>query len=173
MAKKGRIHIPGAVYHVILRGNDHRDIFANDKDRYRFFSILDLAVQRFRFKIHAFCIMTTHFHLELQVADIPLSKIQRSTQDRRIESGSARPGRKNGFAKKDTKAISSPEIADPHAPPPIEHWLTPPQGFIKNIQFSKTPPQLPSPIPPSTRARQRSKPGRHRAGGAAAKIMNL
>jgi len=78
MAKKGRIHIPGAVYHVILRGNDHRVIFADDKDRYRLFSILDLAVQRFRFRIHAFCIMTTHFHLELQVADIPLSKIVQS-----------------------------------------------------------------------------------------------
>jgi putative transposase len=78
MAKKGRIHIPGAVYHVILRGNDHRDIFADDKDRFRLFSILDLATQRFRFKIHAFCIMTTHFHLELQVADIPLSKIVQS-----------------------------------------------------------------------------------------------
>jgi len=61
MAKKGRTHIPGAVYHVILRGNDHREIFADDKDRYRLFSILDLAVQRFRFRIHAFCIMTTHF----------------------------------------------------------------------------------------------------------------
>jgi putative transposase len=78
MAKGGRIHIPGAVYHVILRGNDHRDIFADDKDRFRLFSILDHAAQRFRFKIHAFCIMTTHFHLELQVVDIPLSKIVQS-----------------------------------------------------------------------------------------------
>lgn len=85
MAKKGRIHIPGAVYHVILRGNDHREIFADDKDRYRLFSILDLAVQRFRFRIHAFCIMTTHFHLELQVADIPLSKIVQSIALRYVQ----------------------------------------------------------------------------------------
>ena len=55
MATKGRIHIPG-LFAVILRGNDHRNIFVNDKDRYRLFSILDLAVQRFRLKIHAFCI---------------------------------------------------------------------------------------------------------------------
>jgi REP element-mobilizing transposase RayT len=76
--KKGTHPHTGAVYHVILRGNDHRDIFADDKDRFRLFSILDLATQRFRFKIHAFCIMTTPFHLELQVADIPLSKIVQS-----------------------------------------------------------------------------------------------
>ena len=46
MSKKSRIHIPGAIYHVILRGNDHRDIFADDKDRFRFFSILDIVRQR-------------------------------------------------------------------------------------------------------------------------------
>ena len=42
MSKKSRIYIPGAIYHVILRGNDHRDIFADDKERFRFFSILDI-----------------------------------------------------------------------------------------------------------------------------------
>jgi len=75
MSRKERIHIPGAVYHVILRGNDHRDIFADDKDRFRLYSILDHAFQRFPFKIHAFCLMTTHIHLEIQVADVPLPKI--------------------------------------------------------------------------------------------------
>jgi len=75
MPRKGRIHIPGAVYHVILRGNDRQDIFADDKDRFRFYSILDITRQRFPFKIHAFCLMTFHLHLELQVADVPLPKI--------------------------------------------------------------------------------------------------
>jgi len=46
MSQKCRIHIPGAICHVILRGNDHRDIFAGDKDRFRFFSILDIVRQR-------------------------------------------------------------------------------------------------------------------------------
>jgi hypothetical protein len=35
MPRKERIHIPGAVYHVILRGNDHREIFADDKNQFR------------------------------------------------------------------------------------------------------------------------------------------
>jgi putative transposase len=85
MARKERIHIPGAFYHVMLRGNDRRDIFADDKDRFRFYSILDHAVMRYTFKIHAFCLMTNHLHLELQVGAVPLSKIiqniaQRYTQ---------------------------------------------------------------------------------------------
>jgi len=67
MSRKRRIHIPGAVYHVILRGNDRQDIFADDKDRFRFYAILDIAHQRVTFKIHAFCLMTSHFHLGCMV----------------------------------------------------------------------------------------------------------
>jgi putative transposase len=80
-----RIHIPGAIYHVILRGNDHQDIFADDKDRFRFFSILDIVRQRIPFKIHAFCLMTSHFHLELQVVDAPLSKIMQRIAIRYVQ----------------------------------------------------------------------------------------
>lgn len=85
MARKGRIHIPGAVYHVILRGNNRQDIFADDKDRFRFYSIIDIARQRFTFKIHAFCLMTSHFHLELQVADVPLPKIMQCIAQRYVQ----------------------------------------------------------------------------------------
>jgi hypothetical protein len=41
MARKEGIHIPGAIYHVIMRGNDCRDIFLDNKDRFRFYGILD------------------------------------------------------------------------------------------------------------------------------------
>jgi putative transposase len=85
MSRKGRIHIPGAVYHVILRGNNRQDIFADDKDRFRFYSILDIARQRFTFNIHAFCLMTSHFHLELQVADVPLPKIMQCIAQRYVQ----------------------------------------------------------------------------------------
>ena len=85
MSRKGRIHIPGAVYHVILRGNDRQDISADDKDQFRFYSILDIAHQRFTFKIHAFCLMTSHFHLELQVADVPLPKIMQCIAQRYVQ----------------------------------------------------------------------------------------
>jgi len=85
MSRKGRIHIPGAVYHVILRGNDRQDIFADDKDRFRFYAILDIARQRFAFKIHAFCLMTSHFHLELQISDVPLPKVMQCIAQRYVQ----------------------------------------------------------------------------------------
>lgn len=75
MPRKQRIHIPGAVYHVILRGNDRRDVFADDKDRFHFCSIIEKVRRRIPFKIHAFCLMTNHIHLEIQVAGIPLPRI--------------------------------------------------------------------------------------------------
>jgi putative transposase len=82
MARKERIHIPGAIYHVMLRGNDRRDIFGDDKDRFRFYGILNLVSQRYPFKIHAFCLMTNHIHMEIQVADIPLAKTIQSIAQR-------------------------------------------------------------------------------------------
>ena len=82
MARKERIHIPGALYHVIMRGNDRRDIFGDNKDRFRFYGILDHAFQRFHFKIHAFCLMTNHFHLEIEVGHAPLSKIIQNVAQR-------------------------------------------------------------------------------------------
>jgi putative transposase len=85
MSRKGRIHIPGAVYHVILRGNGRQDIFADEKDRFRFYSILDITRQRFTFKVHAFCLMTSHFHLELQVTEVPLPKIMQCIAQRYVQ----------------------------------------------------------------------------------------
>jgi len=78
MARKPRIHYPGAYYHVILRGNARQDIFTDDTDRYRFYLLLQEGTERFGHRIHAFCLMTNHVHLVVQVADIPLSKIMQN-----------------------------------------------------------------------------------------------
>lgn len=75
MARKPRIHAPGAIYHVILRGNAGQDIFFDDQDRFRFYGILNNSYERFHHRIHAFCLMTNHVHLEVQVGDVPLSRI--------------------------------------------------------------------------------------------------
>jgi REP element-mobilizing transposase RayT len=78
MARKPRIHYPGAYYHVILRGNARQDIFFDDADRYRFYLLLQEGTERFGHRIHAFCLMTNHVHLVIQVADKPLSKIMQN-----------------------------------------------------------------------------------------------
>ena len=78
MARKPRIHYPGAYYHVILRGNGGQDIFFSKKDRTKFYLLLQEGTERFEHRIHAFCLMGNHVHLVIQVGDIPLSKIMQN-----------------------------------------------------------------------------------------------
>jgi len=78
MGRKPRLHYPGALYHVILRGNAREKIFFANIDRNRFYLFLQEGVERYRFRVHAFCLMTNHVHLALQVGDIPLSLIMQS-----------------------------------------------------------------------------------------------
>ena len=78
MPRRPRLHFPGAPYHVILRGNARQDIFFEDEDRYRFCFLVQEGVERFRHRVAAFCLMTNHVHLAIQVADVPLSRIPRN-----------------------------------------------------------------------------------------------
>ena len=82
MARKPRIHAPSAIYHVLLRGNARQEIFADDKDRYCFYDIFQQSCERYRHRIHAFCLMSNHVHLEIQVAEIALSRIMQNISQR-------------------------------------------------------------------------------------------
>jgi len=78
MARKPRLHVPGGLYHVILRGNGGQDIFFDDEDRYHLYLLLQHGVERYGHRIHGFCCMTNHIHLAIQVADEPLSGIMQN-----------------------------------------------------------------------------------------------
>jgi REP element-mobilizing transposase RayT len=78
MPRKPRIHNPGAVYHVILRGNARQDIFFDAEDRRRFLAILQNGIERYGFRLHGYCLMTNHLHLVIQVGEIPLSRIMQN-----------------------------------------------------------------------------------------------
>jgi putative transposase len=73
MARKPRLHVPGGLYHVILRGNALQDVFFSPEDRARLYELLSEGVGRFGYRVHAFCLMTNHMHLALQAGEAPLS----------------------------------------------------------------------------------------------------
>ena len=75
MSRKPRIHRPGAFYHVMLRGNNGQDIFFSDGDRSRFCLLLQQGIERFKYRIHGFCLMRNHVHLVIQAGALPLSPI--------------------------------------------------------------------------------------------------
>ena len=85
MARKPRLHIPGAVYHVIQRGNARQPIFLDAYDRHHFYSLIAEGVERFEARIHSFCLMTNHFHLALQVGDFALARIMQNLEFRYVQ----------------------------------------------------------------------------------------
>ena len=66
MARPLRIEYEGAFYHVTSRGNEKKEIFKNRRDREQFLSYLQSAVERYDAVIHAYCLMTNHYHLLLE-----------------------------------------------------------------------------------------------------------
>ena len=78
MARKPRIHLPGGVYHVMLRGNGGQDIFSDDDDHYHLYLLLQEGIERYGHRVHGICCMSNHIHLAIQVADEPLSKIMQN-----------------------------------------------------------------------------------------------
>jgi len=75
MSRQPRIEYPGALYHVIARGNQRRDVFHDDMDRLRYLAHLRAYKQRYVFRLYAYVLMTNHVHLLLEPQQIGLSKI--------------------------------------------------------------------------------------------------
>jgi REP element-mobilizing transposase RayT len=73
MPRRKRIHVPGGIYHVILRGNAHDPIFFLDEDHLRFNDLIQESLDRYESRLHAFCWMTNHIHAAIQVSETPLS----------------------------------------------------------------------------------------------------
>lgn len=61
--------------HVTARGNRDAPLFVEDGDREFFLRCLHEFGARFSVDVHAYCLMTNHFHLLLQVAAIPVSQL--------------------------------------------------------------------------------------------------
>ena len=66
MPRKLRIQYPGAIYHVINRGDRREKIFADDQDRERFLKTLGETCEKTGWQVHAFCLMSNHFHLVVE-----------------------------------------------------------------------------------------------------------
>jgi putative transposase len=77
MPRKPRLHVAGGLYHVILRGNNRQKIFFSDADRHRWMGLLATGLKRYRCRIHAYCWMTNHVHMAVQVSDRPLPHLMR------------------------------------------------------------------------------------------------
>jgi REP element-mobilizing transposase RayT len=67
-----RVQYPGAIYHVMSRGDRREDIFLNDVDRQDLLKTLAEACAKTGWQVHAYCLMRNHFHLVLETPNANL-----------------------------------------------------------------------------------------------------
>lgn len=81
MPRKERYQEPGC-YHIINRGVERRNIYLEPED-YEFFLDLLLKLSKdYDVIIHAFCLMTNHYHLLLETKQTNLSKAIQHINDK-------------------------------------------------------------------------------------------
>lgn len=73
MARPLRLQFEGAFYHVTSRGNSRQAIYFARNDYLRFMDIIADVCQRHRWRIHAYCLMTNHYHLLVETPESNLS----------------------------------------------------------------------------------------------------
>ncbi len=74
MARSWRIEYPKALYHILSRGNDRRNIFLNNDDRSCFLETLNDFADRFDIDIFSYVLMDNHYHLIIRTNQANLSK---------------------------------------------------------------------------------------------------
>jgi REP element-mobilizing transposase RayT len=74
MSRPLRLEFPGAIWHVTSRGNERRDIVRDDLDRRRFVAFLGRVVHDHNWILHAWVLMTNHYHLLVETPDCGLSR---------------------------------------------------------------------------------------------------
>lgn len=84
MARHSREDAPGSWHHVMNRGIARRTLFETERDIRYFLSRLARCVRDGLIEIHAFCVMTTHFHLLVRSPEAELSLAMQRAQNQYV-----------------------------------------------------------------------------------------
>lgn len=80
MARKARNDLKGTTHHVYNRGIAKRTIFEHPEDFDYFLDLLSDSVARNEIKVHAYCLMHTHYHLLLEVREEAMAVVMHRIQ---------------------------------------------------------------------------------------------
>ena len=74
MGRRPRSALPASgIFHVVSRGVGGISIYADDTDRRRFSMLVRRIGSAFDWRCHAYCLMTTHYHLVIEAELTSLS----------------------------------------------------------------------------------------------------
>lgn len=73
MPRPLRIQYPGAIYHLMSRGDRREDIFLDLADREGFLDLLGKVCAKTGWEVHAYCLLSNHWHAVIETPQPNLS----------------------------------------------------------------------------------------------------
>lgn len=73
-----RIHAPGLLYHLTVRGNNGQAVFLDAADYEAFLTALQTTRERYPFSLYAYVLMPNHFHLLLEVGAASTGRVMQA-----------------------------------------------------------------------------------------------
>ena len=74
MSRPLRLEFAGALYHITSRGNGRNLIYLQDDDFELFLQVSTDVCERYNWVVHAYCLMSNHYHLLVETPDANLSQ---------------------------------------------------------------------------------------------------
>lgn len=81
MARPTRVEVPGALYHILARGNQRRAVFRSRADYETYLARLSHYQERYGFTLYAYVLMPNHIHLLLEPGNMGLAKIMQGLHE--------------------------------------------------------------------------------------------
>ncbi|MCP4652139.1 MAG: hypothetical protein GY858_01990 [Candidatus Omnitrophica bacterium] len=75
MARPYRLQAENCFYHITSRGDNCKKIFISTYDFEKFLEYLLIAKDKYQFNLYAYCLMSNHYHLFLEILQPNLSRI--------------------------------------------------------------------------------------------------
>lgn len=75
MPRIARVKSGEGIFHIIVRSISELDLFKEDEDKYKYFSIIKKCQAKYRFAVYAYCLMDNHGHLIIDCLGADISKI--------------------------------------------------------------------------------------------------
>ena len=77
VARQNRIHIKGAIFHVVVRGREDAALLAERQDCERFQLLVQHALVKCRARLFAYCWLPNAAHLVIKLSDVALESVMR------------------------------------------------------------------------------------------------
>ena len=80
MPRRARLLCESGIYHIMIRGNEKKDIFVDDKDRERFLEIIMDKAHQEELQILSYCLMDNHIHLLVMQRNLQISRFMKRVE---------------------------------------------------------------------------------------------